>query len=193
MSGRRWAAIGFGMAVAAALTGCGGDETSDADLSAEPTRTPLVASSNQLADYSDEEAAAYREAVSALEHNIKVGLDVYREGLATPAARRALESVYTGDELEDEWEHLQEMDAAGGYLDGSATLVWAKPVRVLVSDSAGTVDVRACVDRRDVEAYQHGSGELASPESKRAVFEVTVDLGSDGEWRVADGEETGTC
>jgi hypothetical protein len=193
MSRRRWAAIGAGVAVAAALTGCGGDDTSDADLSAEPTRTPLVVSGAELADYTDEEAAAYREAVAALKRNIRVGLNVYRAGEATPAALRALETVYTGDELDDEWEHLREMEAAGGHLDGAATLEWTKPIRVLVSDSAGTVDVEACVDRRDVRAFQSGSGELDSPASNRAVFEVTIDRGSDGIWRVADGEETGTC
>jgi hypothetical protein len=193
MSSRRWAAIGIGVAVAAALTSCGGDDASAGDLSDDPTRTPLVGSSAQLTDFTDEEAAAYRDAVAALKRNIRIGLDVYRDGRATPAALRALESVYTGDELDDEWEHLREMDAAGGYLDGTATLEWAKPIRVLVSGGEGTVDVQACVDRRDVQAFQRGAGELDDPASVRAVFEVTLDLDSDGVWRVADGEERGEC
>ena len=68
MSGRRWAATLGGVAVAAALTGCGGGDSSDADvLSAEPTRTPLTAlTSRELKSYSGTEQTAYKDAVAAI-------------------------------------------------------------------------------------------------------------------------------
>jgi hypothetical protein len=196
MSGRRWAATLVGVAVAAALTACGGDDSSDADvLSAEPTRTPLTGlTSEELSGYSGSEKSAYQDAVAALKRNLRVGLKVYHEGQATPEARRSLESIYAGEELEDEWETLRAMEADGGYLDGSAQVVWTRPTRILVSDDDGTVNLLACVDRRDIRAYERGQGEIARPDtSERAVFEITVDLGDGGIWRVSDGEETDTC
>src|SRR5262245_52734952 len=177
MSRRRAAATLAGVAVAAALTGCGGDGSSDADvLSAEPTRTPLTAlTSHKLSSYSGSEQSAYKEAVSALKRNLHVGLRVYREGRATPDARRALESIYAGQELEDEWETLRAMEADGGYLDGGAKVVWARPTRILLDDNDGTVNLLACVDRRHIRAYEQGVGQIARPDtSKRAVFEITV-------------------
>ncbi|HYJ68024.1 MAG TPA: hypothetical protein VEX15_10230 [Nocardioidaceae bacterium] len=196
MFGRRSAAILLCVAAAAVLTGCGGDDTSDADLSsADPTRTPLTGvTSEQLSGYSSSEKSAYQEAVAAVQRNLRVGLRVYREGEATPAARRALESIYAGQELEDEWETLRAMEADGGYLDGSAEVVWTRPTRILVSGSEGTVNLLACVDRRDIRAYERDQGEIAQPvTSERAVFELTVDLGDGGIWRVSDGEETDSC
>jgi hypothetical protein len=196
MSGRRGAATLVGVAVAAALTGCDADGSSDADvLSAEPTRTPLTAlTSHKLGSYSGSEQAAYRDAVSALKRNLRVGLRVYREGRATPGARRALESIYAGQELEDEWETLRDMEADGGYLDGSAKVAWTRPTRILLDDDDGTVNLLACVDRRDIQAYERGQGKIARPDTaKRAVFAITVDLGDGGVWRVSDGEETDTC
>jgi hypothetical protein len=196
MSGRRWAATLVSVAVAAALAGCGGDDPSDSDvLSAEPTRTPLTElTSEQLSSYSGSEQTAYHDAVAALKRNLRVGLDVYREGRATPEARRSLESIYSGQELEDEWETLRAMEADGGYLDGTAEIVWTRPTRILLDDDDGTVNLLACVDRRDIRAYERGQGEIARPAtSERAVFEITVDLGDGGVWRVSHGEETDTC
>jgi hypothetical protein len=196
MSGRRWVATVVGVAVAAVSIGCGGNDSSDADvLSDEPTRTPLTAlTSQKLSSYSGSEKAAYHDAVSALKRNLRVGLKVYREGRATPAARRALESIYTGQELEDEWETLRDMEADGGYLDGSAEVVWTRPTRILIDDDDGTVNLLACVDRRHIRAYERGQGAIARPDtSERAVFEITVDLGDGGVWRVSDGEETDSC
>jgi hypothetical protein len=86
------------------------------------------------------------------------------------------------------------MDAADGYLDGSATVVWTKPIRILVSDRAGTVDLKACIDRSRMRAFTRGGDEIGNDEGfKRAVFKVTVDLGKGDTWRVAGGEEIGTC
>jgi hypothetical protein len=191
MSGSRWAATLSGLAVAAALTACGGDDTSDADLSSG-SRTPLSETSDELNGYSTTEETAYEEAVAAFKRNIRVGYRIYGDGEATPAARRALGSIYTGEALDYEWEALRDMEADGGHLVGAVRVVWTKPMRILVSESEGTVDLRACVDRRDIRAIRGGE-EIRPEVATRAVFKTTLDRGPDGAWRVSGGEEIGTC
>ena len=197
MPGRRWAATVTGLAMAAALTACGGgDDASDADLSsADADRTPLTESTDdELTGYSADERTAYEEAIAAFKHSIRVGYRVYREGEATPEARRTLASIYSGEELDSEWESLRDMEADGGYFVGAAKVVRTEPIRVLVSDQAGTVDLRVCVDRRHVRVFRHGQGEVTPPEvKKQAAFKITLDRDSRGTWRVAGGEEIGTC
>ncbi|MGH3453550.1 MAG: hypothetical protein ACRDP2_03970 [Nocardioidaceae bacterium] len=196
MTTRRWAAAIGGLAMTVAVTACAdnGDAT-ESDLGSSGSQMlESGAESESLAGYSTEEVAAYDDAVAALERNLEVGLSVYHEGLATPAAYRALATVYTGEELADEWENLRNMDAADGYLDGSATVVWTKPIRILVSDAAGTVDLKACIDRSQMRAFTRDGGEIGNEGAfKRAVFQVTIDLGKGHTWRVAGGEEIGTC
>jgi hypothetical protein len=190
------AAIG-GLAMSAAVTACAdsGDATeSDLGSSGDSQMLTSEAESGSLDGYSAEEVDAYGDAVAALERNLRVGLAVYRQGVATPAAYRALASVYTGEELDDEWENLRNMDASHGHLDGTARVVWTKPIRILVSDRAGTVDLKACIDRSRMRAFTRDEGEIRNADAfKRAAFEVTVDLGKGDTWRVAGGEEAGRC
>ena len=197
METRRWAAAIGGLAMTFGVAACGssGDATeSDLGSSGDSQMLTSGPASGSLAGYDTEEVAAYDDAVAALNRNLQVGLAVYREGVATPAAYRALQSVYTGDELADEWENLRTMDAADGYLDGSASVVWAKPIRILVSDEGGTVDLKACIDRSRMQAYARDGGAIGNGDAfKRAVFTVTVDLGAGDTWRVSGGEESGTC
>lgn len=199
MSGRRWAATVTGLAMTAALTACGdGDDASDADLSsADAGRTPVTETTDdeELRDYSADEKAAYEDAVVAVKRALRVDFRVYREGKATPAARRALASVYTGAELENEWEALRDMEADGGRFAGSVKVLRVKPMRVLVSDDEGTVDLRVCLDRSKVEVFKRGEGEVTPPDLATAkAFKITLDRESDGTWRVADsGEGLGKC
>lgn len=197
MPGRRWAAALASMAAIVAFAGCGGDDDgSDVDLSSDdPGRTPVSdTTSEELAGYSEDEVTAYNEAVAAAKRNLRVGFEVYREGVATPAARRDLAAVYSGEMLENEWETLREMEEAGDHLVGLARVTSAEPMRILVSDEAGTVDLRVCVDRsrvRVAEGGGDGAFRLQSPE--RAAFKLTLDRDSSGVWRVSSGEETGRC
>lgn len=196
MPGSRWAATVTVMAVATAWAGCGGGDDSDVDLSSDdPGRTPVSdTTSEELAGYAEDEVTAYEEAVTAFKRNLRVGYDIYAEGEATPAARRDLASVFTGEALDYEWETLRDMEADGGYIAGTVSVVWTKPMRILVNENDGTVDLRACVDRRNVRVYQDGTGDPVRPDmAKRAVFKTTLDRGSDGTWRVSGGEEIGTC
>lgn len=196
MPGRRWAATVTVMAVATAWAGCGGDDGSDVDLSTDdPGRTPVSGTtSEELAGYAEDEVTAYQEAVTAFQRNIRVGYDVYADGEATPAAHRDLETVFTGEALDYEWETLRDMEADGGHIAGTVTVVWTKPMRILVNDADGTVDLRACVDRRNVRVFQSETDDpVRSEVAKRAVFKTTLDRGSDGTWRVSGGEEIGTC
>jgi hypothetical protein len=197
VSTRRWVAAIGGLAMTAAVAACGddGDGTeSDLGSSGDAQLLTSAAESGSLDGYTAEEVEAYDDAVAGLERNLRVGLAVYRQGVATPAAKRALASVYTGEELDDEWENLRDMDASGGYLDGTARVVWTKPIRILVSDRAGTVDLKACIDRSRMRAFTRGGGRIGDDDAfERAAFEVTVDLGKGDTWRVAGGEETGRC
>ena len=194
---RRWAAAIGGLAMTTGVAACAGSgDATESDLGSSGDSQMLSSgpASGLLAGYDPDEVAAYNDAVAALNRNLRVGLAVYHEGLATPAAYRALSSVYAGDELADEWENLRNMDAANGYLDGSASVVWTKPIRILVSDEGGTVDLRACIDRSQMQAYTHDGGAIGNDDAfKRAAFTVTVDLGEGDTWRVSGGEESGTC
>jgi hypothetical protein len=195
MPGKRWAATVTLMAVATALPGCGGDDGSDVDLSSDdPGRTPVTdTTSEELVGYAADEVTAYDEAVAAFKRSIRVGYRVYGEGEATPAARRALTSVYAGEELDDEWESLRDMEAEGGYFEGIPSVVRTKPVRILVSDDDATVDLRVCVDRSEVKVFS-GESEITPQEGATpTAFKVTVDREADGTWRVSGGEEIGTC
>lgn len=197
MSTRRWVAAIGGLAMSTTVAACAGSgdaAESDLESSGDSQMLTSEAEAESLDGYTADEVDAYDDAVAALKRNLRVGLAVYRQGVATPAAYRALASVYTGEELDDEWQNLRNMDASNGHLGGTARVVWTKPIRILVSDRDGTVDLKACIDRSRMRAFTRDQGRIRTGDAfKRATFEVTVDLGKGDTWRVAGGEETGRC
>lgn len=205
MSCKRWGTTAAVIALAVGLTACGGGDDDDPETNGDPTTaetsepspstpTPTTpAATGPLAGYTEEEVDAYRDAVAVWEELGRIETRLMAAGKATPSARQQLLSVFVRGAEQDDWETLQDLEAAGARIEGRARTVWIKPVRVLLDpeSEAGTVDLRTCVNATSLRVITSND---ESGVGSRYVATATVDfVPSDNAWRVADTSREGKC
>ena len=205
MSCKRWGTTAAVIMLAAGLSACGGNDDDDPGANgdsataetSEPspsTPTPTTpAPTGPLSDYTDEEVDAYRDAVEVWEELGRIETRLMSAGKATPSARQRLRSVFVKGAEQEDWETLQDLEAAGAHIEGRARTVWIRPVRILLDrgNEAGSVDLRTCVDATSLKVVTNGD---ESGAGSRYVATATVDfVPSDNAWKVSDTGREGEC
>ncbi len=182
------------------LTGCNGDSPQKPSPSPTASTSPTTTSSSPtepavpryLADYTDEERAAYAAAVNDYEKFSDRNADFYRVGKATPAARAYYKRATAA--WQSYWARLMSFESRGIRVVGRGKVTRIRPSVIKLGEGGGgQVNLRVCSVASGVRVFQNDEP-VPQPSPKPTITRVSmVSLPGQASWRILFDRVGGPC
>jgi hypothetical protein len=141
-----------------------------------------------LVKYSPAQRTAFWQALATYRSYLTATAPLFKSGKATPEALQVLKRLEVL--WESDWAALQREARYSIHLTGDESIVSASPTRIVLSSTEGnSVTLHACVDSRQVTAFQHGNV-LPKKGPDPVINLVEVDQVPNGVWKVTQQKAT---